>query len=115
MKVGIIALIRQGFKVNYYTNKEIWNWCFKDYMEPNGEVVSDLLTIDLSPYQPRKARTDPLISDDVREARKVANKDTTVIVAGQREIRHQLQRLFIPRQSPVRNPFEDNPRYNSYR
>ena len=86
MKVGIIALLHHGFNVTYFTNKEIWNWCFHDYEEPDGGVVSDLLTIELSPYQPRKAKVDLLISDDIREARKVANKDTTVIVRGRREL-----------------------------
>lgn len=82
MKVGIIALLHHGFDVTYFTNKEIWNWCFHDYEEPNGGVVSDVLTVRLFPYQPRKAKVDPHISDDVREARRGADKDTTVIVQG---------------------------------
>ena len=86
MKVGIIALLRQGFEVTYFTNKEIWDWRFHDYNDPNGVVVSDLLTIELSPCSPRKAMIDPLISDNIREARKVAHKDTTVIVQGSHEL-----------------------------
>jgi hypothetical protein len=86
MKIGIIALLRQKLKVTYFTNKEIWNWCFHDYVDPHGGYTSDLLTIDLQPYQPRKAKKDPKISDVVREARRVANKDTTVIVQGKWEL-----------------------------
>ena len=44
-----------------------------------------MLTVNLRPYQPRKAKIDPRISEDVREARRSANRDTTVIVEGVRE------------------------------
>lgn len=81
MKVGILALLRADMSVTYYTNKEIWDWIFYDWIDPRGKPAR-LLTIDLHPYQPRKARNDPFISDDVREARRTAKCDTTVIVEG---------------------------------
>lgn len=81
MKVGIIALLRHRAKVTYYTNREIWNWCFHDFQDPNG-LISNLLTINLAPYQPNKAKSDTSITEDVREARRAAKKDTTVIVQG---------------------------------
>src|SRR5208282_4752897 len=85
MKVGIIALLRHYVKVAYYTNKEIWDWCFHDYEDLNGQV-SKLLTIELHPSQPRKAKDDPYINEDVRGARQTAKKDTTVIVQGWRDL-----------------------------
>jgi hypothetical protein len=85
MKVGIIALLRHHIKVAYYTNKEIWDWCFHNYEDLNGQI-SKLLTIELHPSHPRKANNDPNINRDVREARKTAKKDTTVIVQGWRDL-----------------------------
>jgi len=79
MKVGILALLRQGCTVNYYTNKEIWEWCFCDFYDPDDNI-SNQLTIQLQPCRPRKAIHDTTISDDVREARRSAVKHTTVIV-----------------------------------
>ena len=81
MKVGIIALLRHRAKVSYYTNREIWDWCFHDFEDPNGQI-SNLLTIKLAPYQPKKAKLDTFITEDTREARRTAKKDTTVIVQG---------------------------------
>ena|SRR5271154_1920550 len=85
MKVGIIALLRYRAKVTYYTNREIWDWCFHDFQDPNGQI-SNLLTINLAPYQPNKAKSDTEITEDVREARRTAKKDTTVIVQGYRDL-----------------------------
>src|SRR5271155_3378877 len=85
MKVGIIALLRHRAKVIYYTNREIWDWCFHDFPDPNGQI-SNLLAINLAPYQPNKAKSDPNIIEDVREARRTAKKDTTVIVQGYRDL-----------------------------
>jgi hypothetical protein len=85
MKVGIIALLRYCARVTYYTNREIWQWCFHDIQDPNGQI-SNLLTINLAPYQPNKAKTDTSITEDVREARRTAKKDTTVIVQGYRDL-----------------------------
>jgi hypothetical protein len=85
MMVGIIALLRYRAKVTYYTNREIWEWCFHDFQDPNGQI-SNLLTINLAPYQPNKAKSDTKITEDVREARRTAKKDTTVIVQGYRDL-----------------------------
>jgi len=79
MKVGIIALLRRNFRVTYYTNKEIWDWCFDKHYTADDKF-SELLTVVLSPYRPRIAKTDPHISSDVRQARITAHKDTTVLV-----------------------------------
>lgn len=79
MKVGIIGLLRRNFRVTYYTNKEIWNWCFERYTDAEDRV-EELLTIKLAPYRPNLAKRDPHLSHDVREARRRAGKDTTVIV-----------------------------------
>lgn len=87
MKVGIIALLRQSISVTHYTNKEIWDWCFHDFSD--GEQTSKLLSIKLRPYEPRKATNDPLICEDVRKARRNANRHTTVIVQGNRELEIQ--------------------------
>ena len=80
MKVGILALLRDEFTVTYYTNKEIWRWCFHSYPLPDGTWNHDVLSVNLAPYQPRKALEDPFLDDDVRTARTGANKHTTVIV-----------------------------------
>src|SRR5277367_289006 len=85
MKVGIIALLRYRAKVTYYTNREIWDWCFHDFQDSDGDI-SNLLTINLAPYQPNKAKKDPMITEDVRVARRTAKKDTTVIVQGYRDL-----------------------------
>lgn len=86
MKVGIIALLRQNINVTYFTNKEIWDWCFHKYPDLEGGVTPSLLSIELHPSRPRKAKKDPHISEDVREARRVSKKDTTVIVQGYEEL-----------------------------
>ena len=85
MKVGVIALLRHRAKVIYYTNREIWDWCFRDFRDPNG-LISNLLAINLAPYQPNKAKNDPMLIEDVRNARRTAKKDTTVIVQGYRDL-----------------------------
>jgi hypothetical protein len=80
MKVGILALLREDFKVTYYTNKEIWHWCFANFPLPDGGWNQNVLSVDLAPYQPRKAALDPHINADICAARKAAHKHTTVIV-----------------------------------
>ena len=80
MKVGILALLRNDMKVTYYTNKEIWKWCFHSYPLPDGNWNHNVLSVKLAPYAPRKALEDPNIDDDIRTARRSANKHTTVIV-----------------------------------
>jgi hypothetical protein len=79
MKVGILALLREDFNVAYYTNKEIWDWRFANFPLPDGRWNQNVLSIDLAPYQSKKATSDT--SDtDIRAARKAAHKHTTVIV-----------------------------------
>lgn len=85
MKVGIIALLRHLAQVTYYTNKEIWDWGFHNFQDPEGQI-SKMLAIKLAPYQPNKAKLDLTITGDTRAARKMAKKDTTVIVQGWRDL-----------------------------
>lgn len=76
MKVGILGLLRHDIKVTYYTCSEIWEWLYcwsRDQKQ---------LGVRFSPSYPQKAKIDKSISDDVREARRKAFKDTTVIVEG---------------------------------
>lgn len=84
MKVGILALLRKGCSVSYYTNKEIWQWCFCDFYDPYGNT-SNQLTIQLQPSRPRNAVRDASISEDVRAARRSASRHTTVIVENSRQ------------------------------
>lgn len=80
MKVGIAALLRQNFKVTYYTNKEVWSWNFKLWGW-GGSAPSRLqLSVGLDNPKPMLAKTEVDISEDIREARITAGKDTTVIV-----------------------------------
>ena len=72
---------RHGAEVTYYMNREIWKWCFHDFVDPNGQV-SKLLSINLTPYQLKLAEADTTINEDVRAARRTAYKDRTVIVQG---------------------------------
>src|SRR5271170_2618006 len=85
MKVGVIALLRHRAKVIYYTNREIWDWCFHAFQVPNRQN-SNLLAINLAPYQPNKAKSDPDFIEDVREALRTAKKDTTVTGQGYRDL-----------------------------
>lgn len=80
MKVGIIALLRHNINVTYYTNKEIWDWCFHNYPDPDGGIIPGLLSINLSQHEPGKAKTNDDLSEDVKEARRASKTDTTVIV-----------------------------------
>lgn len=80
MKVGILALLREDFEVAYYTNKEIWHWCFATFPLPDGSLNPNVLSVNLAPYEPRKAAKDRHLEVDVCAARKAANKHTTVIV-----------------------------------
>jgi len=85
MKVGIIALLRRHINVTYYTNNEIWEWIFHDWSDPDRQT-SSLLTVYLHPCQPKKAMQDPTLSQDVREARRTARRNTTVIVQAKRSL-----------------------------
>ena len=76
MKVGIIALLHEGIKVTYFTNREIWNWCFRKYPEPDGGK-SNNLTIILDRHRPILVKRDRTISDDEREVCTVTDRNTT--------------------------------------
>lgn len=76
MKVGIIALLRQGVKVYHYTNKEIWEWKF------GFSQGRRILCIQADKSEPIKAKVDPNIDEVTRQGRRNAAKDTTVIVQG---------------------------------
>jgi len=80
MKVGICALLRCGLQVCYYTNREIWEWHFsRRYWSGENKVLNKLL-IQLHPHKPRLAKRDPHLHQNVREARMLAGKSTTVVV-----------------------------------
>ena len=80
MKVGILALLRDRMKVTYYTNREIWEFCFHIYPLPDGTSARKVLSVNLASYAPRIANRDPKLDDDIRTARTGAHKHTTVIV-----------------------------------
>lgn len=78
--MGIVALLRQGFEVTYYTNKEIWNWEFKLWRLGGDAPSRRLLSVGLDHTKPTLAKKELHIVEDIREARATASKDTTVIV-----------------------------------
>jgi hypothetical protein len=80
MKVGIAALLRQNFKVTYYTNSEVWNWEFHQWQLDSSAPSRRELSIRLHAANPMLAKADFRIWGDVRQARMAADKDTTVIV-----------------------------------
>ena len=80
MKVGICALLRLGMQVNYYTNKEIWEWYFGRRFWHGDLKIQRKLLIRLHPHRPRIAKQNPHLNDDVILARTAAAKHTTVIV-----------------------------------
>jgi hypothetical protein len=78
MKVGIIALLRENVKVFYFTNREIWNWKFA-----YSKLGKHILAVDAQWYAPRKVKDDTTIKfEAIRQGRRKANKDTTVILLG---------------------------------
>jgi L-rhamnose isomerase len=83
MKIGIIALLREHLQVAHYTNKEIWNWCFRPEYDSEGRAL-EMLTVHLQRYRPRLAKEDQSISQDERDARLIAHRHTTVIVKAQK-------------------------------
>jgi hypothetical protein len=86
MKVGIAALLREDISVCHYTSSEIWNWQFIRFRFHDDDGPSKNLAIGLAPHEPMKAKRDPTLSDDVREARKNAKRHTTVILQGKRPL-----------------------------
>jgi hypothetical protein len=80
MKVGILGMLRHNIDVTYYTNGEIWDWRFGSLDGGRGQKV---LSIRFDRAKPHKAINDPTITlEDIREGRRRAKKDTTVVIQG---------------------------------
>ena len=74
MKVGIMALLREGMGVTHYTNKEIWKWVFDN--EDNRQVLG----VTTANAKPTKAKHEYIAIEAIRRARMNSKKDTTVII-----------------------------------
>lgn len=75
MKVGIMALLREGIKVAHYTNKEIWKWVFE-----KNEDGQQVLGVTTSNAKPTNAKREDIAIEAIRRARMNSKKDTTVII-----------------------------------